>query len=136
MVSFGYFVDFDTPGQLQAAEDYEVIVAAWVRNSRDMRIVKPARFVDPDGISWDATVGDIVNGLSIPRFFRRIFSPYKGKSREASVFHDVYCGLRTRPSKQVHRMFYYALRANKVGWIEAYTMWICVRGFGPRFKGT
>lgn len=96
-------------------------------------VTERAMYVDPEGVIWEIYPGDIINGLSVPRFFWRLCWPYEGKTREASAFHDVYCGLKSRPSSQVHRMFYNAMRANGASAIVAYLRYIPVRLFGPKF---
>lgn len=96
-------------------------------------VTERAMYVDPEGVVWEIYPGDIINGLSVPRFFWRLCWPYEEKTREASAFHDVYCGLKSRPSSQVHRMFYNAMRANGTSALVAYLRYIPVRLFGPQF---
>jgi hypothetical protein len=112
-----------------------VINTDWCRDCRDMIVRKDARFVGPDGRSWEVYDGDRTNGHSIPWFMKWIFQPYEGVTREAAVFHDVHCQLIAEDSKVVHKMFYDAMRANGARWSRAYVMWLGVRVFGPRFKG-
>ena len=91
-------------------------------------------FVDNRHNRWIAEAGRKIDGASIPRFFWRfIGGPFSGKYRRASVVHDVYCEDRTQPSRDVHAMFYNAMRADGVSSVKAWLMWAAVRLFGPRF---
>ena len=113
------------------------VQAMWLTgDSRRMRLLAPVVFVDSRGIRWEAVAGAVSNGASVPWFFRRIFPAYIGKYRRATVVHDVACGQRDRPSREVHQMFYEAMRCDGVGPIQAWLMWAAVRVFGPRFAGT
>lgn len=107
----------------------------WDENGRTMTLVHGLTYHDPEGRTWHAPAGSVVNGASIPRFFWRLWAPYTGKYRKASVIHDVACDQQTRPSWQVHRMFYFACRACGVLSCQAWIMWAAVRLFGPRFRG-
>jgi hypothetical protein len=119
-----------------------VVHAAWSRYGREDMVLRPVIFKGPDGTEWHVPAGVIVNGLSTPQGAWMFSPPYQGKAREASVLHDRYCGacrigethMLEHDSPKVHAMFYYAMRANGVGWWRAYTRWLCVRIFGPRFK--
>lgn len=130
---FGHFLNSE--GSV-AKPDEIIIYTGWVRDSRDEIIQRNATFVDPQGQEWQIYVGDRINGLSVPRFFWRLLMPYEGKFREASAFHDVWCDLRTRSSKETHLMFYNAMRANGVDRLRAWLAWQIVNTFGPHFHGS
>lgn len=53
--------------------------------------------------------------------------------RDASVIHDVACVARTRPWREVHETFYFAMRASGVGEVQAKVMYAAVYHFGPRW---
>jgi len=107
----------------------------WIEDSpRDMRILSEIRYIDPKGVEWIVPVDAIINGASIPkRLWSLIGSPFVGRYRRASVFHDQACTERTRPWKQVHKMFYYAMLEDGVPKDTAYLMYVAVRDFGPRW---
>ena len=106
----------------------------WLEDGRNMQLVKPVEFVCSQGIHWIAPSGAIVNGASIPWFFRRVVGcPYCGKYRDASIIHDFYCDVKVYPSTEVHRMFYEKMRLDGVGRIQAAIMYAAVRVFGPKF---
>jgi len=92
-------------------------------------------YVDRHRYRWVADTGRVINGASVPWFFRRVFPAYIGMYRRPSVIHDVACARQDRPSKEVHQMFYEAMRCDGVGPIQSWVMWAAVRVFGPRFKG-
>jgi hypothetical protein len=99
---------------------------------RDMKLDQDFGFEDAGGLVWTAKKNAIVNGASIPEFFWSTFgSPFIGDDRRASVLHDYYCDVKTRPAAATHRMFYEACRAGGVGTVRAKTMYSMVKAFGP-----
>lgn len=110
------------------------VVARWEDDGRDMTLVEPFAYVDPQDVRWDAPAGSVVNGASIPRgFWTLIGGPFEGRFRNASVVHDVACVTRDRAWQTVHRMFYDACRCGGVGRAKATTMYYAVYHFGPRW---
>lgn len=77
---------------------------------RNMRLVEPLKYIDKRGTEWVAEADTIINGASVPWFFRRLFPVYIGFYRRPSVLHDAACESRSRPSWKVHRMFHDAMR--------------------------
>ena len=110
--------------------------AEWLSDGRTMRLLEDVSFLDSYGVRWPAYAGDEVDGASIPRFlWRAAGSPFVGKYRRASVIHDVWCRNQARDSADVHEMFFEAMRADGVRYLQAFFFWLAVRLFGPRFKG-
>ena len=114
------------------------VVAKWV-GPRDMELMEKFAFVDASGVRWEAPVGAMVNGASIPQFAWSIIGgPYEGLYREASVIHDVGCDDklrdRTRTWQATHEAFYHAMMANGVDSIKAKVMYAVVYQFGPRWE--
>lgn len=111
------------------------VVVSWLQHNgddRDMKLQKKFGFTDATGVEWTVPVGAVVNGASIPQVFWSTFgSPFIGDYRRASVIHDYYCQVKTRPSKQVHRNFYECCIAGGVGELRAKTMYAAVIAFGP-----
>jgi hypothetical protein len=112
--------------------------AEWLRHAGDdrrMRLLRPFVFVDDDGTRWIAEAGDQIDGASIPEFLWTVAgSPFIGDYRRATVIHDVACQKRLRPSKEVHRMFYFAMRCDSVPEDVAIKFYTAVRLFGPRWE--
>jgi hypothetical protein len=132
---FGYFADPVTLEPLLPENHRSVIKVAWLPDGRGMMLTKDVVFFDPTGRKWTADAGEIVDGLSVPRFLWRIQPPFVGKAREASVIHDVACVRKEQPSWRVHWVFWCAMRARGVHPVLAFSRWLAVRCFGPRFKG-
>ena len=109
------------------------VITGWIaREPRKMKLMEAFSFVDERGVTWTAPAGSIIDGASIPRIFWRIIgSPFFGHYRRASVIHDVYCVFRTRPHKEVHRMFYEAIKADGVGKIKAKSMYLALKLGAP-----
>jgi hypothetical protein len=111
------------------------VVARWERDGRDMTLTEPFAYVDRRAERWEAAIGRVVNGASIPRaFWSLIGGPFTGRFRNASVVHDVACEDRDRPWRKVHRMFYEACRCGGVDAGTAKTMYYAVHHFGPRWR--
>jgi hypothetical protein len=112
------------------------VLTQWLAlESRKMLLQETFSFTDKQGVIWVAPAGAIIDGASIPRlFWYLIGSPFNGHYRRASVIHDVYCLTQTRPHKQVHRMFYDAIRADGVGKVKAKAMYLALKIGGPRWK--
>ncbi len=107
----------------------------WLANEpRKMRLTEAFQFKDENGVEWNAPIGSIIDGASIPKtFWRVIGSPFVGRYRRASVIHDVYCVTKSRPHKQVHKMFYEAMRIDGVGYFKAKAMYLAVKVGGPKW---
>lgn len=111
------------------------VVAQWLDDGRKMKLVEPFGYIDPKGLSWDAPVGSVVDGASIPQVAWSIIGgPFEGKYRNASVIHDVACDQKSRPWPDVHRNFYYGMLASGVDEQLAKVMYGAVYQFGPRWS--
>ena len=103
-------------------------------DGRHMRTIKPFGFVDSSGRKWVVPAGAIVDGASIPSMFWPVIGgPFEGKYRDASVIHDYYCDVRTRPWRDTDRVFYEAMLVSGVSEREAKTMYMAVVYGGPHW---
>jgi Protein of unknown function (DUF1353) len=129
------------PAQLLAAK-FEAtfrgrVITEWLSDGRRMRLLEPFEYVAPDGRTWPVPSGITVDGASIPQvFWSLIGGPFEGFYRGPSVIHDYYCATRARPSEQVHRMFYEAMRTAGVGESKAWLMYHAVARFGPQWEAS
>ena len=107
----------------------------WVEGSpRNMRLLEDVDFTDSKGKMWRAYKDKIINGASIPRIlWTSIGSPYVGKYRRASVLHDVHCETKEHPYREIHYMFYEAMRADGVRKSKAKVMYAAVMEGGPKW---
>lgn len=106
----------------------------WKKTGRDMILLEDVAYHAPDKTIWVAKQGEVINGASIPKAFWSIIGgPYEGEYRWASVFHDVACDNRTRTWREVHYMFYTAMRAAGVPLKKAKIMYAAVYKYGPRW---
>lgn len=112
------------------------VVAEWLdTDNRSMVLKAPFAYIDSSGDRWDAPVGSVVDGASIPRAAWTIIGgPYEGPYRNASVLHDVACVEKVRPSASVHRMFYEAMIDSGVSQLRAKVMYAAVYHGGPRWR--
>jgi hypothetical protein len=107
------------------------------QDGRTMRLLEDVVYVDPAGIPWKARKGYSTDGASIPRaFWTVVGGPFEGNYRNAAVIHDQFCsdpdhGLRTW--QEVHRMFYFALRASGVAEVTSKVLYAAVFLGGPRW---
>ena len=112
------------------------VATRWSENGRDMILTDPFEYIAPDGKRWPVPRGTSVDGASIPRFFwTAIGGPFEGPYRNASVIHDFYCQVRTRPYLEVHRVFYEAMQTSGVSETKSWLMYQAVSNFGPRWGG-
>ncbi len=106
----------------------------WLEDGRRMQLLEPFAYIDPDGLEWNAPVGTVVDGASIPKpAWSIIGGPFEGRYRNASVIHDVGCDERRQPWDRVHLAFYNAMRAAGVSKLKAIIMYGAVYHFGPRW---
>lgn len=106
----------------------------WLDDGRHMRLKQPFGYVEEGGREWPVPSEAVVDGASIPRvFWSLIGGPFEGQYRNASVVHDYYCDMQTRPWQDTHRVFYEAMLCSGVGDIRAKTMYYAVYRFGPRW---
>jgi hypothetical protein len=110
------------------------VVAEWLPDGRQMRLLEPFAYVDSKGTRWEAPKDSIIDGASIPQiFWTTIGGPFEGQYRTASVVHDVACKVMKHPWQAVHRMFFGASRLAGVSEIKAKIMFAAVFDFGPRW---
>jgi hypothetical protein len=103
----------------------------WLSNGRKMRLMEAVTFRDAGGCAWTAPAGSLVDGASIPWLLWSVIGPpFTGRYRRASVIHDVYCKSKSHPSSAVHRAFWERMRADGVGRVKAWWMWLAVRLLG------
>lgn len=102
---------------------------------RRMTVLDWIVYVDKRRVRWTVAPGTVVDGASVPWFFRRVFPAYIGFYRRATVLHDMACESRHATSWQVHRMFFEAMRCDGTNPLTAWLLWAAVRMFGPRFRG-
>ena len=108
------------------------VVAEWLPNGREMRLIEPFEYIAADGTHWPVPAGALVDGASIPRVFWSIIGgPFEGLYREPSVVHDHYCDVRTRPFQAVHSAFFEAMLTSGVPDSRAWLMYKAVSQFGP-----
>lgn len=91
-------------------------VTRWT-GERNMRLVEPLSYEDPDGRLWEAPADSEINGATIPRaLWTSIGAPFVGNYRRATIVHDYFVGelsnLEVPPAerKAADRMFYHACR--------------------------
>lgn len=106
----------------------------WLEDGRHMRLKRPFAYEEESGREWPVPAETVVDGASIPQvFWSLIGGPFEGQYRDASIVHDYYCDVRTRPWKDTHRTFFDAMICSGVNTIRAKTMYYAVYRFGPRW---
>ena len=92
------------------------------------------RFIDRNGLVWEAQAGLQTDGASIPTVFQPIIgAPFDPSYVKAAVIHDQYCWHKVRPWRETHRVFYEALIAQGVALGTAKTMYFAVYLGGPKW---
>ena len=111
------------------------VESKWLPDGRRMEILKMLVYTDSNGKKWVVPGKTIVDGASIPRFLWHIFgSPFVGKYRRATVIHDHYCQTHDRPSQNVHKVFFEAMRCDGVNIAKAKLMYLGIKLFGSDWK--
>jgi hypothetical protein len=114
--------------------DGEVVVT-FLPDGRNVKLIQPFAYVDSRDEWWDVPDGAIVDGASIPQaLWTFMGGPFEGKYRDASIVHDWYCDLRSRPWRDVHRVFYEAMVTSGVPLPRARLMYAGVYWGGPRWS--
>ncbi len=105
-----------------------------LEDGREIELAEPFIFCDSKGKEWVARTGDRANGTSYPPMLWSLSGgPWSTKSRWPAIIHDVYCGRRTEPWQDVHRMFGEALLVAGVDPDRATFEFNMVWRFGPRW---
>lgn len=104
-------------------------------NGRCMTLQQSYSYVDRYGAKWEAWAQMRTDGATIPQAVWSIVGgPFEGLYRNAAVVHDAACKRQNRTWEDSARMFHEAMRANGVGVIRAYVMYVAVYMFGPHWK--
>jgi hypothetical protein len=112
-------------------------VITLLEDGRLVQLVEAFSYIDKADTRWDVPAGAKVDGASIPQpLWSFVGGPFEGKYRNASVIHDWYCDLRSRPWKAVHLMFYEAMVTSGVSLSRAKLMYAAVYWGGPRWSET
>jgi hypothetical protein len=99
-----------------------------------VRVEKPFGYRDKNGLEWTVPADYVSDGASIPRqFWPFIGAPLSGSYTRAAIIHDYFTEQRTRPSADVHRMFYEAMIADGVSATTAQLLYTATRNFGPQW---
>jgi len=104
-------------------------------DGRHMELLKPLIYTARDKQEWVAPAGYKTDGATIPQVaWSFVGGPFSGAYRQAAIIHDVACDEKNRPWKEVHRTFYYGMRASGVSETKAKTMYAAVYIFGPKWE--
>jgi len=102
-------------------------------DGRVFEVIKNFTYIDPTGGHWGVPKGARSDCASVPRVAWSIFPPCAGSHLKAAVVHDHFCETRNKSWRDVHRMFFNALRAAGVSQRSASLMYAAVYMFGPRW---
>ena len=124
------------PGQASGQGVYEgVLEIVPLDDGRRVRLGGAFTYVDKAGLRWTAPAGAVVDGASVPQASWTLTDgPFGGRYRNAWVIHDWYCDRRSRPWRDVHRMFHEAMLASGIEPIRAKLMYAAVYWGGPRWS--
>ena len=107
----------------------------WLKNPQ-LELLKTIEFTDRTGTTWRVPAGFTFNGNSVPWCLWWLCPPEHSNALAASCVHDMLCVDRPCSSKTAARVYWEALRANRMYSWGAWRNWFAVRFFGPRFKPT
>ena len=99
-------------------------------DARDMKLLEEFVYSDSNGKRWDAPLGSVINGASIPQWlWDTVGSPYTGCYRNASIVHDIACVRATTKAerKLADKMFWEACVAGGCTESQANDLYVGVR---------
>lgn len=97
-------------------------------DDRDMRVIEPFWYIDPQGRRWVAPAGTVINGASIPRtLWSSVGSPYTGDYRRAALVHDAAVGKHGVARAEADTMFYFACLCGGCSVLQAKLLYAGVR---------
>lgn len=97
-------------------------------DDRNMCLLEPFWYTDPQGRRWDVPKGSITNGASIPRtLWSSVGSPFTGNYRRASIIHDIAIRDRAIVRGDADSMFYFACLAGGCMLVEGKLLYAGVR---------
>ena len=118
------------------------------KNHRKMVLLRDFGFRDKDNKLWLAPEGTIINGQSFPEWkkkkslwwnmkrlvgtvFIKVMSwyPFVGNGRRASVIHDHYSDVKTKPADRTNEVFYEMMLADGQAKWKADIMYQAVKHF-------
>ena len=98
-------------------------------------IVTPLIWQDELGVIIVPT-GFIYDGASVPKALSSIVPRFGGRYDRATALHDYLYTAGILSRKDSDKLFYKALRSDKVRWVQAKIMYFAVRFFGKKhYKG-
>lgn len=98
-----------------------------------LRLKEDFGFEDPAGKLWLARKDGVLAGCSTPPEVRP-FLAFEEPLRKALVVHDYFCGAKTEPWKETHRMFYHANLAERVSPPQAKIVHMAMYAGGWRWE--
>ncbi|MDR4306644.1 DUF1353 domain-containing protein [Chelatococcus sambhunathii] len=84
-------------------------------------------YIDPNGLGWEASKGDITDGASIPKIFHPLIGDnWTFEYLKAAIIHDHYCVREARSWRQTNRVFFDILIESGVDRIRSAAMYYAV----------
>lgn len=107
----------------------------WLEDGRNMRLLNDLTYIDSQQNKTIIPKGESTDGASIPSFLWSISGgPFEGKYRRAAVIHDYLCRTQILTWQRTHQIFYEAMIECGVSKFEAWSKYMAVYCFGPRWK--
>lgn len=76
--------------------------------------------------------GFVYDGASVPKALRSVIPSFGGRYDRASALHDYLYSHGSISRRECDKIFYHALRDDKVRWVQAKIMYFAVRLFGKK----
>lgn len=122
------------PSTLVHAQSFDGAAQIEQVDASHWKLLAPLTYTDKGNVPWFAPKDYVTDGATIPRpLWPIVGSPFTGNYVRAAIIHDVYCDLKSRDWKLVHRTFYDAMIAGGVSPIQAKIMYYAVYRFGPKW---
>lgn len=114
------------------------VVAEWIDDDpfvQKIRLVEPFAYRDTQGKTWTADGAHVLDGRSFsPIASELIGSAFAGELRRANLVFDYQSKSMAHPWREVHRMYFDALRTKGVPSVDAKQIYAAVYATGPRWE--
>ena len=113
----------------------ELIIKRNISEKNSYELAAPLIWQDAQN-SIVIPAGFVYDGASVPRVLSSIVPRFGGRYDRATALHDYLYTAGILSRKDSDKIFYKALRSDKVRWVQAKIMYFAVRIFGKKhYKG-
>lgn len=110
----------------------ELIIKRNINQKHSYELASPLVWQDYLGVVV-VPDGFVYNGASVPRIFSSLIPRFGGRYDRAICLHDYLYSAGFLARKDSDKLFYEALRSDKVRWVQSRILYYAVRIFGAKY---